>query len=138
MEEEVFPRLSSFFVFILATMISIPFLAWYGVYIVTVKWTKQKGKAVRLAADTSTLLFILSVHFLILAIWGKSMFWFLILIVLAIAIVFTILHYRSHEEVEFLKLMKGIWRFTFFLFCSAYVVLFIYGMISYLLSAFLA
>ncbi|SFE41158.1 DUF3397 domain-containing protein [Alteribacillus iranensis] len=130
--------MSSFFVFILATMISIPFLAWYGVYIVTVKWTKQKGKAVRLAADTSTLLFILSVHFLILAIWGKSMFWFLILIVLAIAIVFTILHYRSHEEVEFLKLMKGIWRFTFFLFCSAYVVLFIYGMISYLLSAFLA
>ena len=138
MEEEVFPRLSSFFVFILATMISIPFLAWYGVYIITVKWTKQKGKAVRLAADASTLLFILSVHFLILAIWGKSMFWFLILIVLAIAIVFTILHYRSHEEVEFLKLMKGIWRFTFFLFCSAYVVLFIYGMISYLLSAFLA
>ena len=134
----MFPRLSSFFVFILATMISIPFLAWYGVYIITVKWTKQKGKAVRLAADASTLLFILSVHFLILAIWGKSMFWFLILIVLAIAIVFTILHYRSHEEVEFLKLMKGIWRFTFFLFCSAYVVLFIYGMISYLLSAFLA
>ncbi|WP_245917776.1 DUF3397 domain-containing protein [Alteribacillus bidgolensis] len=125
-------------VFLFATMITLPFLAWYIVYIITVKWTKRKGKAIRLAADSSTILFIGSVHFLANAIWGESFFWIIIIIILLIAAIFTILHYRSREEVEFVKLMKGIWRFNFFLFFTAYFLLAFYGLTSYLFSAFLA
>ncbi|MFB4162561.1 DUF3397 domain-containing protein [Alteribacillus sp. JSM 102045] len=125
-------------VFMFATILTLPFLAWYIVYIITVKWTKRKGKAVRLAADLSTILFIASVHFLANAIWGESFFWVILIIILLIAAIFTILHYRSREEVEFVKLVKGIWRFNFFLFFSGYLFLCFYGLASRLLSAFLA
>nr|WP_275899551.1 DUF3397 domain-containing protein [Bacillus piscicola] len=119
-------------------MLTIPFLAWYLVYIITVKWTKQKSKAVRLAADFSTVLFILSVHFLMMAIWNNSYFWLILLVILLTAALFTIVHYRTRHDIEVMKLVKGIWRFTFFLFCGGYILLSFYGIVSYLLSAFLA
>ncbi|SDG94790.1 Protein of unknown function [Alteribacillus persepolensis] len=124
-------------VYVLALLFILPFLAWYIVYIITVKRTKRKGKAMRLAADVSAILFIGSVHILAHSIWGGSFFWVILIIILLIAAAFTYLHYQSEEAVDVKKLLKGIWRFTFFVFMMLYFLLLLYGLISYLLSSFL-
>lgn len=119
-----------------ATFITLPILAWYLVYIVTAKWTKRKGKALRLAADVSTVLFIAAVHFLIIAIWGKSLFWILLVIILISAIGCTILHYKKRKDVQFFRLLRGIWRFNFILFGLGYVILSVCGIVLILYSTF--
>ncbi|MFB5660666.1 DUF3397 domain-containing protein [Alteribacillus sp. HJP-4] len=122
-----------FFTFI----ITLPFLGWYLVYIVTVKWTKRKGKAVRLAADLTTIFFIIAVHILIHAIWSVSLLWLILLTMLFISAAYTILQIRSSPEAPFYKLLKGIWRLHFFLFSIVYILLVCYGLTISLLNAFL-
>ncbi|MDA3131014.1 DUF3397 domain-containing protein [Aliibacillus thermotolerans] len=121
---------------VVATIITVPILAWYLVYIVTVKWTKRKGKAIRLAADVSTILFIAAVHFLIIAIWGESLFWVLLVIILLAGVGCTIIHYKNKHDVEFFRLLRGIWRFNFILFGIGYVILSVCGIVLFLLSTF--
>ncbi|WP_185819773.1 DUF3397 domain-containing protein [Salibacterium salarium] len=130
--------MSQIMVPVLATLFTLPFLAWYIVYIIIVKSTKKKGKAIRMAVDITTVFFIVAVHLLIKEISGQSFLWLIFLIILTTAVLFTIMHYRAREEVEFLRLMKGIWRFTFFLFTAFYILLVCYGWVNYLLSAFIA
>ncbi|WP_185819766.1 DUF3397 domain-containing protein [Salibacterium salarium] len=130
--------MSNIIVSILATLLTLPFLAWYIVYITIVKSIKRKSKAIRMATDITTVFFIAAVHLLVMEIWGQSYLWLIFLVILVTAVLFTIMHYRAREEVEFVKLMKGIWRFTFFLFLASYLLLVCYGWISYLLSAFIA
>ncbi|WP_026700133.1 DUF3397 domain-containing protein [Salibacterium aidingense] len=129
--------MSNLLILIGAALLTLPLLAWYLVYIMVAKVTKNKGKAIRTAADTTTILFITAVHLLVMEIWGESYFWLLLLIILTTAVFFTIIHYRSGQDVEFMRLIKGIWRFTFFLFLAGYIILAGYGWGLSLLSAFI-
>ncbi|WLR59660.1 DUF3397 family protein [Guptibacillus hwajinpoensis] len=48
---------------IVATAVTIPLLAWYLVYIITVKTTRKKKFSFRLAVDVSTIFFYLKRSF---------------------------------------------------------------------------
>ncbi|WP_100399428.1 DUF3397 domain-containing protein [Bacillus sp. FJAT-44742] len=113
---------------VLATVITLPLLGFYLVYIFTVKITKKKGRAVRLAADVSTLFFMAAVYFLAIEIWGRSFLWLMIIIVLSIACFFTFIHWKARADIEIPRLARGIWRFSFMLFFIAYFGLSLYGM----------
>ncbi|TMW73115.1 DUF3397 domain-containing protein [Alteribacter natronophilus] len=110
-----------------ATLVTVPFIALYLIYIVTVKVTKNKGVALRAAADGSLLFFVLAVHFFILEIWGLSLIQYIFAVMLFLAIIFTFVHWRKYEDIRFFRIAKGVWRFQFVLFLVLYVVLAIVG-----------
>ena len=91
--------------------------------------TKNTRKSVHVALDSTTILFIISVHFLILTIWDKSLFWLIILVLILIATLFVLVHWKVKEEIILKKVMKGFWRFNFILFLLAYLTLTLYGLI---------
>lgn len=117
--------LSSF----IATLVTIPILGYLLVFIIAKQITKKHKRSVHIALDTSTLLFILSVHYLILVIWNKSFFPYILLLIISIAIVFVIIHWKVKQEINILQVFRGFWRFNFLLFFTAYAVLFLYGLI---------
>jgi hypothetical protein len=92
--------------------------------------TKNTRRSVHVALDSTTILFIISVHFLIETIWGKSLFWLIILLMILIAMVFVFVHWKVKEEIILKKVMKGFWRFNFILFLVAYISLTLYGLIQ--------
>ncbi|WP_017727197.1 DUF3397 domain-containing protein [Halalkalibacterium ligniniphilum] len=117
-----------------ATLVTIPLLGWYLVYIITVKISRNKRKAVRLAADSTTLLFMVAVYFLMQEIWSKSFLWMILTIFFLVAILFTWLHWKVANDIYVRKLFRGIWRVNFLLFFFLHIILSGYGLFARILA----
>ncbi|MFZ7946753.1 MULTISPECIES: DUF3397 domain-containing protein [Bacillaceae] len=114
---------------ILTVFFTLPLLGSLLVFIVIKFFTKKSRKSLHAAVDYTTLLYIISVHFLIVTIWGKSLFWLIILLMILIAMVFVIVHWKVKEEIVLKKVVKGFWRFNFLVFFLAYLTISLYGII---------
>ncbi|WP_273850316.1 DUF3397 domain-containing protein [Guptibacillus spartinae] len=119
---------------IVATAVTAPLLAWYLVYIITVKMTRKKKFSFRLAVDLSTIFFILSVHFILLELVGKSFLWIILLMIIGAAGAFTVLHWKTKDDIQIHKVIKGAWRFNFLLFSTGYVLLLLIGLVHRIIS----
>ena len=119
---------------IVATAVTAPLLAWYLVYIITVKMTRKKKFSFRLAVDLSTIFFILSVHFILIELVGQSFLWVILLMIIGAAGAFTILHWKTKDDIQIHKVIKGAWRFNFLLFSTGYIVLLLIGLVHRIIS----
>ena len=115
---------------LVATLVMLPILSYIILFIVVKKWTKNHRRSVQIAMDLSTILFIVSVHYLILTIWNKHLFWLILLTILCIACCVVIVHYKVNKEIVLKKVLKGFWRLNFMCFFCVYFLLCIYGVIS--------
>ena len=118
-----------FFSSIIATFVTIPLLGYIIVFVISKLVTKQHRISVRFAIDVTTLLLVLSVHYFIMTIWDRSLLWAILLLMIVIAIVFVITHWKLKHEIHFKKVFKGFWRFNFLLFSFVYIILLVYGLI---------
>lgn len=119
----------SIFSSLFAAFVTLPFLLYVLIFVSVKKVTKKHKKAVHVAIDSSTWLFVLSVHFLIVTIWQVSLFWLILVALLILAILATVLQWNMHGEVELKRVFKAFWRFTFLLFGTLYVTLLFLGII---------
>ncbi|GAE24139.1 hypothetical protein JCM9140_48 [Halalkalibacter wakoensis JCM 9140] len=119
---------------VIATIVTIPLLGWYFIYIVNVKVTKNKSKAIRLASDWTTLLFMVAVYFIMAELWGQSFIWIILAVFFFISIIVTWMHWKVSGDIQTRKLFKGIWRFNFLFFLILYFLLSGYGLISIIIS----
>jgi hypothetical protein len=118
----------------IATFITVPILVYILIFVISKLLTKNHRRAVQFALDYSTVFFILSVHFLVLAIWGKSFLWAIFIFIITCAIIFVIINWKLKGEIVFSRCFKGFWRFSFLVFFIAYLVLTIYGLIQRITS----
>jgi hypothetical protein len=109
-------------------LVTIPLAGYLIMFIFSKQLTGNHRKSVNLAIDFSTLLFIFSVHFLIIMIWGKSFLWLIMLILIFLAVIFVLIHWKLRQEIDFARVFKGYWRFNFLLFFFIYLVLIIVGL----------
>lgn len=119
---------------IVATAVTVPILAWYVVYIITVKLTKKKKYSIKFAIDVSTFFFILSVHFISIELFDRSYLWIIFILIIISAVVFTILHWKTKEDISMSKVMKGAWRFNFLVFSTGYILLLLIGLVHRIVS----
>jgi hypothetical protein len=120
---------------IIATFVTIPLLGYIIVFVISKLLTKNHRKSVKIAIDITTLLFVISDYYFIKAIWGISLFWLILLIMVIIAIVFVFAHWKINHEIHFIKVFKGFWRFNFLFFGFIYILLLIYGLILRIIMA---
>jgi len=115
---------------VLTIFFTIPVLGTILVFTIIKLSLKTTKKALHKALDYTTILYIISVHFLIVTLWDKSFFWLIILMMLVIAMMFVLVHWKVREEIDVKRVWKGFWRFNFILFFFAYFVLTFYGLVS--------
>ncbi|WP_338451955.1 DUF3397 domain-containing protein [Niallia oryzisoli] len=120
--------MTGFFSSIIATFVTIPLLGYIIVFVISKLVTKQHRKSVRIAIDVTTLLLIIAVHYFIKAIWDTSLLWVILIILLIVAVVFVIVHWKVKHDIQFSKVFKGYWRFNFLLFGFIYIILIVYGL----------
>lgn len=113
-----------------ATLVTLPLVGYLLMFIFSKQLTKNHKRSVQRAIDFSTLLLIISNHFLIVVIWGKSFLWLILLILITLAIIFVLYHWKVRQEIEYTRVFKGYWRMNFLLFFFSYVVLIIYGIVQ--------
>ena len=122
--------MNTIFSFVLTVFFAIPLSGTILVFTVFKLFQKTTKKALHMALDYTTILYIISVHFLIITLWEKSFFWLIILVMLVIAMVFVFVHWKVKEEIIVKRVWKGFWRVNFILFFFVYFVLTFYGLVS--------
>lgn len=107
----------------------VPLLGFIIIFFLYKMITKNSRKSFHLALDLSTILFILSVHFLTMTIWGESFFGMIVIFLILIAMAFVVVHWKVKGEIVLNKVFKGFWRFNFLIFFFAYITLTVYGLL---------
>ncbi|WP_096154736.1 MULTISPECIES: DUF3397 domain-containing protein [Bacillus] len=130
--------MSTIFAGLFATLVTLPLLTMFVIYFISRKITRSNKKSFHYAIDLSTVFFILAVHYLIVTIWGKSLFLILTSILLLIGILIVIVQYKIREELDFSRVAKGFWRLNFLLFFVTYFCLSLYGIIKRTMETFAA
>ncbi|AOH54188.1 hypothetical protein ABE28_007465 [Peribacillus muralis] len=119
-----------------AIFITLPFLGYILFFVGAKQLTGSHRRSVQFAMDMSAILFVISVHYLIIAIWDKQILWVIMLIMIVNAIVVVMVHYKVKEEIIFHKVVKGFWRVNFAFFFVAYILLFSIGLITSITKIF--
>ncbi|MGD6833209.1 DUF3397 domain-containing protein [Sutcliffiella halmapala] len=113
-----------------ATIVTAPIFALFLFYVFARYFTKNNKRSFHAAVDSSTLFFILAVHFLVVIIWERSYLWIIMMVLVSIAMIMVITHYKIKQEIQFKKVFKGFWRFNFLLFFFAYFLLALFGVMK--------
>lgn len=122
---------------VISVLIIVPFLGYFLSFIIIKQITKNHRKAVTISIDITTFIFIISVHFLIKAIWGQSLLWLIFLFMILIALTFVIIHRYLRDEIDYPRILRGYWRLNFLLFFCVYLILLIFGVTSRVMEAVL-
>lgn len=118
-----------------ALFITLPILLYILIFYSMKQWTKNRRRSMNAAINLTTPMLIISVHFIITAIWSRSNIWGIILFMLILGIVFTYIYWKSRDEIYYSKLFLGYWRLNFLIFSVVYIVLLVYGTTSRAIEA---
>ncbi|MFD1705788.1 DUF3397 domain-containing protein [Siminovitchia sediminis] len=113
-----------------AIFITLPILFYVLIFTIVKQMTRNHRKALNAAIYSTTFILIFSVHFLVVTIWENSYLFVIILFMLITAVFFTILHWKTREEIIYKKVFAGYWRLNFLLFSFFYIGLIIFGVIT--------
>lgn len=128
--------MASIFSTIIAIFVMIPFLGYFISFILAKEIMKSHRKAVHVAIDITTFLLIVSVHFIVIAIWQTSYLWIIFLVICAVGVLFVIMYWKAKGEIDYPKVLRGFWRVNFLLFFTAYITLMITGLILRILELY--
>lgn len=119
----------SLFVNVFAAMAAIPFLSFALVYIITLRLTQQKKRAMHWSMDVTTVLLIMAVGALWQYIWGSSVGWWVLLgLLLLLYVTLALLQIWLKGKLDWERLGRGGWRLSFILFSTLYLIFFVIGM----------
>ncbi|OMC88903.1 hypothetical protein BK128_02900 [Viridibacillus sp. FSL H7-0596] len=102
-----------------------PVILFLIIYSLLKKLPKKREKVFGRAADITTFLLFFSVPESVHFLWGDDIGFITFIFAIIIAIVFTIIEWRSTKEIEILPLFRKIWRFLFLALTITYVVIWI-------------
>ncbi|QQZ08041.1 DUF3397 domain-containing protein [Heyndrickxia vini] len=122
--------MSTFISWMIAMLITIPFIGYFLSFVFIKQITKNHRKAVAISIDITTVILIISVHFFIKTIWGHSFLWLIVLVMLLLALLFAIIYRYLRDEIDYLRVFRGYWRLNFLIFFSLYIILLLYGLTS--------
>lgn len=123
-------QMTNIFIAIVSTLVTLPLLGLFIIYIITLKVTQNKKWSFHFSIDSSTLIFILSVNVMIYVIFKQSYLWAIILTLLLIGSGLVLLQWRLFKEVSIRKFLKSFLRVNFILFFLSYIFFMCYGIIN--------
>lgn len=115
---------------IISVFILLPALLFIVVLSILLLLRKRRQTAFQQAADISTIFFILSVYFLAIIIWDRSLFFPLIVFMILCFMLFSWIYRKEKSRFDFIKIFRGFWRLMFLIFFLLYVCLMVYGIIT--------
>lgn len=120
--------MASLFSGVLATIITIPLLGFIIFFMILRSTMEKKRKAFQFAVDITTFFLIFSVNYLGQVIFHVSFVSYILIFIILITIIFLFLQWKVNEEIQFTKVIKGVWRCNFLFFLVFHLGLTIYGL----------
>jgi hypothetical protein len=115
---------------IFSVFILLPAILFILILIILLLLRIRRQTAFQLAADISTMFFILSVYFLAIIIWEHSLFFPFIVFMVLCFMLFSWIYWKEKSRFDFIKIFRGFWRLMFLIFFLLYICLMVYGIIT--------
>ncbi|MYL19084.1 DUF3397 family protein [Halobacillus litoralis] len=113
----------------IAAVLTLPLPFLFVFYFFARKWSKHKWKAIHRTAGFTAPVFVMAVHVLLMVLFERSFFPFILIFLLLLLGVSIITQYKLKEEVQLFRAVRGFWRVSFLLFGLFYVGLSTFGLI---------
>lgn len=120
---------------LIAACVIVPAFVYLLVYTIAKSAFRNNRRAAKLSVDVTTFFLILAVHFAVQAMLGQSYIWLIFIILALTASIVLIAQYKTKNEVDFLRFIKGFWRLTFLLFAAAYFILCLAAIVERVIKA---
>jgi hypothetical protein len=104
-------------------------------YLLIYYYVQDKRQSFFGAINVTLFFLLVCVNMMSIEVWGFSLFWFIVVVICAIATLLAFLQYWVYHEIRYMRLVNGVLRLTFLLFSALYIVLFIWLIIMSALEA---
>lgn len=106
-----------------------PFLFFGIIYLMLKKLSKKRKKTFSKVADITTIILFFSIPVSVKFIWSFDIGFMVFIIAVMIAIIFTIIEWRTTKELEIRPLFRKIWRFLFLVLSFTYIAIWLVALI---------
>jgi len=113
----------------IAFLITFPFIPSVFVYKVSNKIVHHKLRALHIAIDWTTILYILATLKILNNIFDQQFIGIIFVFMLFLLTIIIIRQWKMNTEVLFNKAIKILWRLCFLIFLFIYIILVIYGIV---------
>lgn len=119
---------------VLSLFVIYPVVVFLVVFLLCKLVLHKRKKSIGIASDISTFFLYFSISNLFSFLFLKEVGWYLVILSIVLATVITYLEWRSKKEIEIMPILRRIWRLLFLLFCCLYAMLWLIGVIQYVLT----
>ncbi|MFD1849154.1 DUF3397 domain-containing protein [Oceanobacillus bengalensis] len=121
-------------IYIFAFFITIPIIATFIVFWLSVKRGKSKQKSVHVAVNWTYPLFFVAIVILFRVIFDIGIFSYLFIFLLTVLMIILFLQWKLHTDIKLAKALKVLVRVTFLVFLFLYICLLLIGLIQQIVS----
>lgn len=115
---------------VIALLITVPFVPMLILYFITETITGYQQKAVHVAVNWTTFLYIVSSLTMFYIIFGQTFIGVFLIIFLLLFTLLVVAQWRMRTEINFVRTFKIFWRFCFIAFFMLYIVLVFIGIVE--------
>lgn len=117
----------SYISIIIASLITFPIFSTWIIYKIGNKVVRQKSRALHIAVNWTTILYILSTIMMLHIIFEQHFIGIIFGLILSILAIIIIWQWKTKTEILFSKAIKILWRLCFIIFLVTYFILVFYG-----------
>ncbi|TXC92061.1 DUF3397 domain-containing protein [Metabacillus litoralis] len=110
--------------------VTLPLLSLIAIYFLLRYIAGNKKKTILWTADITTIIFITSVHFHLIAIFEKSFILHIVLVLVGLIVLFYYVDYKKTKMPSIATASKKVWRLSFLVFFVSYLFLTLYGVVD--------
>ncbi|MBM7603435.1 ABC-type iron transport system FetAB permease component [Metabacillus crassostreae] len=110
--------------------VTLPLLSLIAIYFLLRYIAGNKKKTILWTADITTIIFITSVHFHLIAIFEKSFILHIVLVLVGLIVLFYYVDYKKTKMPSIVTASKKVWRLSFLVFFVSYLFLTLYGVVD--------
>ena len=115
---------------ILDIFVLCPFLILGILYLMLKKFTKKSVNHFSKAADITTIILFFSIPATVKFFWPFDIGFTVLIIAILIAMVFTVIEWRTKKEIELMPLFRKIWRFLFLVLSLTYIAVLLVAIVQ--------
>lgn len=113
-----------------AFVITIPIIATLLIYLFSKRIVRHKGKALHLAINVTTVLYIIASMMLLHIIFGHYFIGIILVFFMVILSIIIVFQWKTTTEILLVRAIKIGWRICFLTFFILYICLMMYGIIQ--------
>ncbi len=114
---------------VISFLLVFPIALFIIVYLISIKIQRKSSRAFGLAADITTMGLFFSIPIALQSLFQIETRGSILGIALLVSLIFTILEWKTQNEIQLFPLLRRIWRFLFLVLSLVYIVIWCMGLV---------